>query len=46
VLDATRRLLAGRTALMVAHRPALLAEADRVIRVTDGHVVSLAGAPA
>jgi ATP-binding cassette subfamily C protein CydD len=46
VLEATRRLVAGRTALMVAHRPALLAEADRVIRVTDGHVVSLAGAPA
>ncbi|BCB79996.1 hypothetical protein GCM10022251_08220 [Phytohabitans flavus] len=46
VLDATRRLVAGRTALMVAHRPALLAEADRVIRVTDGHVVSLAEAAA
>jgi len=46
VLEATRRLVAGRTALMVAHRPALLAEADRVIRVTDGRVVSLAGAPA
>jgi ATP-binding cassette subfamily C protein CydD len=44
VLDATRRLVAGRTALMVAHRPALLAEADRVVRVTDGRVVSLAGA--
>ncbi|BCB85279.1 thiol reductant ABC exporter subunit CydD [Phytohabitans suffuscus] len=46
VLDATRRLVAGRTALMVAHRPALLAEADRVIRVTDGRVVSLAGTAA
>ncbi|MDQ7910038.1 thiol reductant ABC exporter subunit CydD [Phytohabitans sp. ZYX-F-186] len=46
VLDATRRLVAGRTALMVAHRPALLAEADRVIRVTDGHVVSLEAAAA
>jgi ATP-binding cassette, subfamily C, bacterial CydD len=46
VLDASRRLVAGRTALMVAHRPALLAEADRVIRVADGHVVTLAGAPA
>jgi ATP-binding cassette, subfamily C, bacterial CydD len=44
VLDATRRLVAGRTALMVAHRPALLAEADRVVRVADGRVVSLAGA--
>ncbi|MGN9911970.1 thiol reductant ABC exporter subunit CydD [Phytohabitans sp. LJ34] len=46
VLEATRRLVAGRTALMVAHRPALLAEADRVLRVTDGHVVALAEAPA
>jgi ATP-binding cassette subfamily C protein CydD len=46
VLDATRRLVAGRTALMVAHRPALLAEADRVIRVADGRVVSLAEAAA
>ncbi|GAA4458427.1 thiol reductant ABC exporter subunit CydD [Phytohabitans houttuyneae] len=46
VLDATRRLVVGRTALMVAHRPALLAEADRVIRVADGRVVSLAEAAA
>jgi len=44
VLDATRRLVAGRTALMVAHRPALLAEADRVIRVTEGRVEALAEA--
>ncbi|MFC0528133.1 thiol reductant ABC exporter subunit CydD [Phytohabitans kaempferiae] len=46
VLDATRRLVAGRTALMVAHRPALLAEADRVIRVCEGRVVTLAEAVA
>jgi ATP-binding cassette subfamily C protein CydD len=46
VLEATRRLVAGRTALMVAHRPALLAEADRVIRVADGRIVSFAGAAA
>ncbi|AVT30190.1 thiol reductant ABC exporter subunit CydD [Plantactinospora sp. BC1] len=38
VLAATRRLVAGRTALLVAHRPTLLAEADRVFRVEDGRV--------
>ncbi|MEQ4301129.1 thiol reductant ABC exporter subunit CydD [Plantactinospora sp. B6F1] len=38
VLAATRRLVAGRTALLVAHRPTLLAEADRVLRVEDGRV--------
>jgi thiol reductant ABC exporter CydD subunit len=31
VLDAVRRLSAGRTVLVVAHRPALLALADRVV---------------
>jgi ATP-binding cassette subfamily C protein CydD len=48
VLAATRRLITGRTALLVAHRPALLAEADRVIRVEDGRVTadSPVGAPA
>ena len=38
VLDASRRLVAGRTALLVAHRPALLAEADRIIRIEDGQL--------
>lgn len=41
VLEATRRLVAGRTALLVAHRPALLHEADRVLRVDDGRVTEL-----
>jgi ATP-binding cassette subfamily C protein CydCD len=31
VLQAVRRLMAGRTVLMVAHRPSLLALADRVV---------------
>ncbi len=31
VLEATRRLAEGRTAIVVAHRPALLALADRVV---------------
>ncbi|MEO3743889.1 thiol reductant ABC exporter subunit CydD [Plantactinospora sp. B5E13] len=39
VLAATRRLVVGRTALLVAHRPTLLAGVDRVLRVTNGLVV-------
>ncbi|WP_187283878.1 thiol reductant ABC exporter subunit CydD [Streptomyces sp. adm13(2018)] len=33
IVDAVRRLAAGRTVLLVAHRPALLAVADRVVTV-------------
>jgi ABC-type multidrug transport system fused ATPase/permease subunit len=33
VAEAARRLLDGRTALLVAHRPALVAVADRVVRL-------------
>ncbi|MGC4893285.1 thiol reductant ABC exporter subunit CydD [Micromonospora sp. DT31] len=46
VLEATRRLVAGRTALLVAHRPALLADADRILRVEDGRVTELHATPA
>ena len=35
VCAAARRLLAGRTALLVAHRPAMLELADRVIRLDE-----------
>ncbi|WP_399088311.1 thiol reductant ABC exporter subunit CydD [Streptomyces sp. BBFR2] len=35
VVDAVRRLTAGRTVLLVVHRPALLAVADRVVRLPD-----------
>jgi ATP-binding cassette subfamily C protein CydD len=38
VLAATHRLVTGRTALLVAHRPALLAGADRIVRVVDGRL--------
>ncbi|HEX5543297.1 MAG TPA: thiol reductant ABC exporter subunit CydD [Micromonospora sp.] len=41
VLDATRRLINGRTALLVAHRPALLSDVDRVLRIDNGHVAEL-----
>ncbi|MFJ9087024.1 thiol reductant ABC exporter subunit CydD [Streptomyces sp. NPDC102384] len=33
IVDAVRRLAVGRTVLLVVHRPALLAVADRVVRV-------------
>ncbi|MEU6310330.1 thiol reductant ABC exporter subunit CydD [Streptomyces sp. NPDC047014] len=36
IVDAVRRLAAGRTVLLVVHRPALLAVADRVVRVEAG----------
>ncbi|WP_214102996.1 thiol reductant ABC exporter subunit CydD [Acrocarpospora catenulata] len=39
VLDATRRLAEGRTAIIVAHRPAMIDLADRVIRVSAGKIV-------
>ncbi|MGW2049286.1 thiol reductant ABC exporter subunit CydD [Streptomyces sp. NPDC001858] len=35
IVAAVRRLAAGRTVLLVVHRPALLAVADRVVRLTD-----------
>ncbi|MGW9041338.1 thiol reductant ABC exporter subunit CydD [Streptomyces lydicus] len=35
VVAAVRRLAAGRTVLLVVHRPALLAVADRVVRLAD-----------
>ncbi|PWU49403.1 thiol reductant ABC exporter subunit CydD [Micromonospora globispora] len=46
VLAATRRLVAGRTAVLVAHRPALLEDADRILRVEDGRVTELTPVPA
>ncbi|MFF0552093.1 thiol reductant ABC exporter subunit CydD [Streptomyces sp. NPDC004311] len=36
IVDAVRRLAAGRTVLLVVHRPALLAVADRVVRLEAG----------
>ncbi|MEU7785997.1 thiol reductant ABC exporter subunit CydD [Amycolatopsis sp. NPDC049159] len=38
VLSATRRLLPDRTAVLVAHRPALVALADRVVELRDGRI--------
>ncbi|MEW2412263.1 thiol reductant ABC exporter subunit CydD [Streptomyces sp. NPDC046866] len=36
VVEAVRRLAVGRTVLLVVHRPALLALADRVVAITAG----------
>ncbi|MFC9822209.1 thiol reductant ABC exporter subunit CydD [Streptomyces erythrochromogenes] len=44
IVDAVRRLSSGRTVLLVVHRPALLAVADRVVRMTAGPVPDGSGA--
>ncbi|MET8851655.1 thiol reductant ABC exporter subunit CydD [Amycolatopsis sp. NPDC004625] len=44
VLSATRRLLPERTAVLVAHRPAMLALADRVVELRGGRVLTGAAA--
>ncbi|WIV58435.1 thiol reductant ABC exporter subunit CydD [Amycolatopsis nalaikhensis] len=38
VLSATRRMLPGRTAVLVAHRPAMVSLAERVVSLRDGRV--------
>jgi ABC-type transport system involved in cytochrome bd biosynthesis fused ATPase/permease subunit len=43
LVEAAGRLLQGRTAVLVAHRPALLGAADRVVRLEGGRVVEPAG---
>ncbi|WP_434403809.1 thiol reductant ABC exporter subunit CydD [Streptomyces sp. NBC_01353] len=42
VVDAVRRLAAGRTVLLVVHRPALLAVADRVVELRRTTAVDVA----
>ncbi|MFJ8667879.1 thiol reductant ABC exporter subunit CydD [Streptomyces sp. NPDC093600] len=44
VVDAVRRLAVGRTVLLVVHRPALLAVADRVVELTPA--IAAAAGPA
>jgi len=38
-LDAAREALKGRTVLLITHRPASLAVADRIVRMEDGHLI-------
>ena len=40
MLDAVRRLTIGRTALLAAHRPALVALADRVVDLAPAEVLA------
>ncbi|MET8142821.1 thiol reductant ABC exporter subunit CydD [Sphaerisporangium sp. NPDC005288] len=40
IVAATRTLAEGRTAVIVAHRPAMIELADRVVRVADGKIIS------
>ncbi|WP_414497561.1 thiol reductant ABC exporter subunit CydD [Streptomyces sp. CRN 30] len=44
IVDAVRRLAAGRTVLLVVHRPALLEVADRVVRLEPGETTTASGA--
>ncbi|MEW2525267.1 thiol reductant ABC exporter subunit CydD [Streptomyces sp. NPDC047071] len=44
VVEAVRRLAVGRTVVLVVHRPALLAVADRVVRVGAAETADLRGA--
>lgn len=43
VVEATSELSRGRTAVIVAHRPAMIDLADRVIRIHEGRVVADSG---
>lgn len=43
IVDAVRRLAAGRTVLLVVHRPALLSVADRVVTLEPGPCGALPG---
>lgn len=42
LVEAAERLLVGRTAVIVAHRPAFVRTADRVVRLRDGRVCGVA----
>ncbi|MFF8635040.1 thiol reductant ABC exporter subunit CydD [Streptomyces pilosus] len=46
IVTAVRRLAAGRTVLLVVHRPALLAVADRVVRIAEPAATGGHGSPA
>ncbi|GGX16418.1 ABC transporter [Streptomyces lomondensis] len=46
VVAAVRRLAAGRTVLLVVHRPALLGVADRVVRLAEPEAAAVPAAPA
>ena len=43
VADAVRRLVAGRTALLIVHRPELARAAGRIVELRDGRVLDASG---
>jgi ATP-binding cassette, subfamily C, bacterial CydD len=46
VSDAVERLRAGRTVLLIVHRPELAARADRIVHLREGRIVETAAAAA
>jgi ABC-type multidrug transport system fused ATPase/permease subunit len=46
VSDAVERLRAGRTVLLIVHRPELAARADRIVHLLEGRIVETAAAAA
>ena len=46
VSDAIERLRAGRTVLLIVHRPELAARADRIVQLHEGRIVEHAAAAA
>ena len=46
VSAAIERLRAGRTVLLIVHRPELAARADRIVHLHDGRIVETAAAAA
>lgn len=46
VIEATMRLMTGRTVLVVAHRPAMVAAVERLVRLEHGRIVGASAAPA
>jgi ATP-binding cassette, subfamily C, bacterial CydD len=46
VSDAVERLRAGRTVLLIVHRPELAARADRIVHLHEGRIVETAAAAA
>ena len=44
-LEGAREALAGRTVLLITHRPASLAVASRIVRMESGSVIGEDGAP-
>lgn len=42
-IDSCRDMMAGRTVLLITHRPASLALADRIVRLEEGRSLTVEG---